>query len=213
MATSNFCAVNTSRIFAFGSNKYITQEDIDANDWPQEWLGDFNEEQTRWDYEWTIDDVTEDLQRQGWQKCDKGDSMAYTTDSMIYGGVEIELTLYAQVNGGYYEGACFDLDGYLKVYDLSHGRGLLVDKYDMFGDYVPDRDTVINDDWTGYAGLNHLQADNIIKHLQAKIDDMCREAEMAFSRNCEHELYTAWHASNGETGYGEMSKRMCEDVA
>lgn len=34
MATCNFNVNNVSRVFAFGMNKYISQEDIDANDWP-----------------------------------------------------------------------------------------------------------------------------------------------------------------------------------
>lgn len=58
MATCNFCANNVSRVFAFGMNKYISQEDIDANDWPSEYLGQYDDDRTRDDYRYEEKNIT-----------------------------------------------------------------------------------------------------------------------------------------------------------
>lgn len=216
MATSNFGTVNTSRYFAFGTNKYITQEDIDANDWPQDWLGDFDQDLTDRDCEYTIDGVVDELMKHGWQdcttgRCCDGDTIAHKDVTLHVGGCSIDLHIEACIRGGYYEGACFDFNGDIKVYD-----GYGEESYEgwMFrDDYDFDESDVIKYNWTGRPGLSALQAKNIIKHLRAKIDELCREAELVFSRNCEHELFVAWHASNGETEYQEEKTRLCEDVA
>lgn len=130
MATCNFNANNVSRVFAFGMNKYISQEDIDANDWPDEYLNRYDEDLTRWDYEFEVENVIQDLQAQGWNDVSTG-----------------------------------------KYYD---------------GDEIAEK---------------------------AVSERLRLEAETVFSRNCEHELFVAWRAFNGETGYREANKRICDGSA
>lgn len=213
MATCNFYANNVSRVFAFGMNKYITQEDIDANDWLNEYLDQYDEDRTREDYHYEIDNVIADLQAQGWDDVSAGkyyadEKIAEKIVSLVYGGAEIDITIYAKINGGYYEGACFDVDGKIEVNTYHSGTF----EYDLFGEYIPDVRDVCNDSWTDRPGLDHLQAANIIKRLEAETERLRMEAEMAFSRNCEHELFVAWCAFNGETGYKEANKRICDGM-
>lgn len=214
MATCNFYANNVSRVFAFGMNKYISQEDIDANDWPDEYLDQYDDDRTRYDYRYEIDNVISDLQDQDWDdvstgKYYAGEKIARKIVSLVYGGASIDITIYAQINGGYYEGACFDVDGKIEV--LNDG-GTVMDEYDLFGEYTPNVCDVCDDSWTGRPGLDHLQAENIIKRLEAEIERLRMEAEIVFSRNCEHELFVAWRAFNGETGYKEANKRICDGM-
>jgi hypothetical protein len=216
MATSNFGTVNTSRYFAFGSNKYITQEDIDANDLPQERLGDFDQDFTEMEREDTINCVVVELMEHGWQdcttgRCCDGETIADKEVTLNVGGCTIELCIEACICSGYYDGACFDLKGNIKVYDgegeESYEGWMFYDGYDF------DESDVIEFNWTGRAGLSKLQAKNIIKRLRAKIEELRREAELAFSRNCEEEYIYIGHFDNGEA-LGEYCKaRLCEEVA
>lgn len=43
MSAPNFAIPTASRIYAFGMNKYIDQDTIDANNYPQELLGQYDE--------------------------------------------------------------------------------------------------------------------------------------------------------------------------
>lgn len=213
MATCNFNANNVSRVFAFGMNKYISQEDIDANDWPDEYLNRYDEDLTRWDYEFEVENVIQDLQAQGWNdvstgKYYDGDEIAEKAVSLVYGGAELDITICAKINGGYYEGSCFDVDGKIEVMT---DAGTF--EYDLFGEYTPDVRDVCGDSWTGRPGLDHLQAENIIKRLEAETERLRLEAETVFSRNCEHELFVGGGAFNGETGYREANKRICDGSA
>lgn len=72
--------------------------------------------------------------------------------------------------------------------------------------------SVVDDNWTGNAGLDHLQAKNIIKKLNAIIEDLRNEAEYVFSCYCGEELAVAYHCSNGETGYSRIGKRLYQEV-
>ena len=83
-------------------------------------------------------------------------------------------------------------------------------EYDMFDDF--DESYVIEDNWTGNAGLDHLQAKNIINKLNSIIEDLRNEAEYVFSCNCSEELAVAYHCSNGETGYNRIEKRLYQEV-
>ena len=50
MGAINFYNGNASRIYAFGMNKYVKQEDIDDNELEDIEVGDFSEDLTRWSY-------------------------------------------------------------------------------------------------------------------------------------------------------------------
>ena len=80
MAAPNFYKRNASRYFCFGRQHYTTQEDIDANDWPQELLGQLDEDQTQWDYEAAKDYLLEELKKAGyWEPEGRYDRLDYET--------------------------------------------------------------------------------------------------------------------------------------
>lgn len=207
MATPNFCMANCSRYFVIGSNKYITQDDIDANDWDQDLLGQFDDDLTYVDFEEEKEDIICGLKAIGWHRSN-GDEIAYRNEDVYYGGCQISLEITAEINLGYYDGACMDFGGKVTVYDRD---GYQVDTYDMFGNYASDEDTVTADNWTGIQGLSNIQAANIIRHLESVIDSLKNEAEKVFSQFAEYELYCAWIAGNGEAGYREAPTRLCEE--
>ena len=209
MATPNFHTANCSRYFVIDTPKYITQEAIDANGWPQEWLGEYDEEQTNFDCMCAVDNIVYGLRQFGWDRSN-GDEIAYKNEEVYYGGCQISLEITAEINSGYYDGACMDFGGKVTVYDRD---GYQVDTYDMFGNYAPDEDTVRDDNWTGLQGLSNIQAANIIRHMSAIIDDMKNEAEKVFSEYAEHELFLDWIAGNGEAGYSEAPTRLCDEKA
>ncbi len=209
MATPNFNMANCSRYFVIGTSKYITQDDINANDWDQDMSGQYDEDQTYIDFEDEKENIVCGLKSIGWDRSN-GDEIAYKTKEVYYGGCQISLEITAEINSGYYEGACMDFGGKVTVYDRD---GYQVDTYDMFGNYAPDEDTVSADNWTGRQGLSNIQAANIIRHMSDIIDDLKNEAEKVFSQYAEHELFCAWHASNGEAGYSEVPTRLCDEKA
>lgn len=214
MATCNFCINNVSAYYTIGKNKYYTQEDIDENELDPELLGQFDELQTEDDYEYFKSRVQEGLKAHGWessadwcQDVSKWNGDAYIlgekTISVPYGGCEISLTIQALCRPGYYEAACLDLDGSIEVSDREGWD--VGQKYDMFGTYVPDESCVVNDDWTGSAGLNKLQAKNIIRKMEAIIEDLKNDAEIIFSQECELECGLYARFGNGEAWYSKVS--------
>ena len=209
MATPNFHTANCSRYFVIDTPKYITQEAIDANGWPQEWLGEYDEEQTNFDCMCAVDNIVYGLRQFGWDRSN-GDEIAYKNEEVYYGGCQISLEITAEINSGYYEGACMDLGGKVTVYDRD---GYQVNTYDMFGPYAPNECDIVDDNWTGRQGLSNIQAVNIIRHMSAIIDDMKNEAEKVFSEYAEHELFLDWIAGNGEAGYSEAPTRLCDEKA
>ena len=128
MATANFASVNTSKIFAFGANKYITQEDIDANDWPQEWLGQFDECQTQSDAEWCQESAVSMLKEKGWDDSEgwdgdrnyPGSNIAEKTVCVVVCGLSLDIKVTAKTVSGYYSGATFDWDGNDVTYLFTH---------------------------------------------------------------------------------------------
>lgn len=206
MATSNFYMENCSRFFVLGTAKYYTQEDIDANEMEPEMLGEYDADGTEFNYECERDNILEGLEAIGW-KAGEGNTLATYTENFLYGGCEFSLTLQAQINSGYYEGACMDFDGTLTVYD---NNGEEVNEYDAFGRYVPTEDDVREDNWTGLQGLSNMQAHNIIKYISFIIAERTNQAEKVFSQFAEHELTLAGRFGNGEALYNEVEKRLCE---
>lgn len=215
MATCNFYNENCSRYFVIGMNRYFTKEDVEECDLDPELEGEFDEFGTETDYEDSKQNIVSGLQAKGWQDYDgyEGDArvIAYKDKSLVYGGCEISLEIKALVRSGYYEGACMDLSG--KVTIVSAGDYWTGSpEYDMFDDGEFSEISVVDDNWTGNAGLNHLQAKNIIKKLNAIIEDLKIEAEYAFSRGCEREMFQAYHCSNGETGYFNIQKKLYQEM-
>ena len=213
MATCNFYNENCSRYFVFGMNRYFTKEDVEECDLDPEIEGEFDELGTETDYAFAKQNIVSGLRKKGWQDYDgyEGDArvIAYKDKSLVYGGCEISLEIKALVRSGYYEGACMDLSG--KVSIVSAGDYWTGSpEYDMFDDF--DESYVIDDNWTGNAGLDHLQAKNIIKKLNSIIEDLKIEAEYAFSRGCEREMFQAYHCSNGETGYFNIQKKLYQEM-
>ena len=213
MATCNFMSANCTRYFAIGMNRYFTKEDVEEYDLDPELEGEFDEFGTETDYEDSKQNIISGLQEKGWDDFDgyEGDAcvIASKDKSLVYGGCEISLEIKALVRSGYYEGACMDLSG--KVTIVSAGDYWTGSpEYDLFDDF--DESYVIDDNWTGNAGLDHLQAKNIIKKLNAIIEDLKIEAEYAFSRGCEREMFQAYHCSNGETGYFNIQKKLYQEM-
>lgn len=213
MATGNFYNANCSRYFVFGMNRYYTKEDVEECDLDPELEGEFDELGTETDYDFAKQNIVSGLQANGWEDCDEyeGDArvIAYKDKSLVYGGCEISLEIKALVRSGYYEGACMDLSGKVTI-DSAGDYWTGSPEYDLFDDF--DESYVIDDNWTGNAGLDHLQSKNIIKKLNSIIEDLKIEAEYAFSRGCEREMFQAYHCSNGETGYFNIQKKLYQEM-
>ena len=213
MATCNFYNENCSRYFAIGMNRYFTKEDVEECDLDPEIEGEFDEFGTETDYEDSKQNIISGLQEKGWDDFNgyEGDAcvIASKDKSLVYGGCEISLEIKALVRPGYYEGACMDLSGKVTI-DSAGDYWTGSPEYDLFDGF--DESDVIEDNWTGNAGLDHLQAKNIIKKLNSIIEDLRNEAEYVFSCNCSEELAVAYHCSNGETGYNRIEKRLYQEV-
>lgn len=213
MATGNFYNANCSRYFVFGMNRYYTKEDVEECNLDPEIEGELDELGTEADYDFAKQNIVSGLQAKGWDDCDEYEDdarvIAYKDKSLVYGGCEISLEIKALVRSGYYEGACMDLSG--KVTIVSAGDYWTGSpEYDLFDDF--DESYVIDDNWTGNAGLDYLQAKNIIKKLKSIIEDLRNESEYVFSCYCGEELAVAYHCSNGETGYSRIGKRLYQEV-
>ena len=213
MATCNFMSANCTRYFAIGMNRYFTKEDVEEYDLDPELEGEFDEFGTETDYEDSKQNIISGLQEKGWDDYDgyEGDArvIAYKDESLVYGGCEISLEIKALVRSGYYEGACMDLSGKVTI-DSAGDYWTGSPEYDLFDDF--DESYVIDDNWTGNAGLDHLQAKNIINKLNSIIEDLKIEAEYAFSSGCEREMFQAYHCSNGEAGYFNIQKKLYKEM-
>ena len=173
MATCNFYNENCSRYFVFGMNQYYTKEDVEEYDLDPEVEGEFDELGTEADYDFAKQNIVSGLQEKGWEDSDgyEGDAcvIASKDKSLVYGGCEISLEIKALVRSGYYEGACMDLSGKVTI-DSAGDYWTGSPEYDLFDGF--DESDVIDDNWTGNAGLDHLQAKNIIKKLNSIIEDL-----------------------------------------
>lgn len=215
MAAANFFNANCTRYFVLGMNKYYTKEDVEANEMAPELVGEFDEVQTEFDYQTEKENIVSELQKKGWEDFDgyEGEAqvIAYKNKTLVYGGCKISLEINALVRSGYYEGACMDLSGKV-IIDSAGDYWTGSPEYDMFDDGEFSEISVVDDDWTGNPGLDHLQAKNIINKLNSLIEDLKIEAEYAFSRGCEREMFQAYHCSNGEAGYFNIQKKLYKEM-
>ena len=216
MSTPNFALKNASRYFVFGTPVYYTQEDIDANELDQDLLDHFDEIGTEVNYEAGKENVALELKANGWhdiEECD-GDRSYPTivfsekTKTISFGSTSVDITVQAGCTPGYYEAANFEWFANIKTYRK-------VDYYFETCDYDYNdltADDVIDDNWLDNKGLSKIHAARIIRKIEAVIDDLKNEAELAFSKCCDEEMFCAWQAFNGEAGYSKAGTRLWQEV-
>lgn len=216
MSTPNFALKNASRYFVFGMPVYYTQEDIAENGLDQDLLGEIDELGTEFNYDADKDNVAYELKAKGWhdiEECDGDRSYTTTlfsakTVSIMCGDNTLYITIQAGCTSGYYQAANFDWFVNIKTYRK-------VDYYYETCDYDYNdltADDVIRDNWYDNKGLSKIHAAHIIRKIEAVIDELKNEAEMAFSMYCDQEMYRAYLCSNGEAGYGRTDKRLWQEV-
>lgn len=216
MSTPNFALKNASRYFVFGMPVYYTQEDIAENGLYQDLLGEIDELGTEFNYDADKDNVAYELKAKGWhdiEECDGDRSYTTTlfsakTVSIMCGDNTLDITIQAGCTSGYYQAANFDWFVNIKTYRK-------VDYYYETCDYDYNdltADDVIRDNWYDNKGLSKIHAAHIIRKIEAVIDELKNEAEMAFSMYCDQEMYRAYLCSNGEAGYGRTDKRLWQEV-
>ena len=216
MSTPNFALKNASRYFVFGTPVYYTQEDIDANELDQDLLDHFDEIGTEVNYEAGQENVAWELEAKGWhdiEECD-GDLSYPTilfsekTKTISFGSTSVDIIVQAGCTSGYYEAANFDWFANIKTYRK-------VDYYYETCNYDYNdltADDVIDDNWLDNNGLSKIHAARIIRKIEAVIDDLKNEAELAFSKCCDEEMYCAYQCFNGEAGYSRTGKRLWQEV-
>ena len=211
MSTPNFALKNASRYFVLGMPVYYTQEYIDENGLDQELLGKYDEFGTEANYYDVKHNVAYELKAKGWHDIDEFDGdRSYPThlfvqkaESFFCGDTPIDVIIKAGCTSGYYEAANFDW--FIKVRIDCDNSAL----------YEPDElepDDVISQNWYGNRGLSTIHAAHVIRKIQAIIDDLKNEAELAFSMYCDEEMYCTWIASNGEAGYDRTGKRLWQEL-
>lgn len=216
MSTPNFALKNASRYFVFGMPVFYTQEEIDKYELDQDLLGEFDELNTEIHYDDDKKNVASDLETKGWHdisECD-GDRSYPTslfsekTVSIMCGDTPVDITIKAGCTSGYYQAANFDWFASVRVHGTIDGW------YETF-EYEHDEleaDDVIRDNWYDNKGLSKIHAARIIRKIEAIIDDLKNEAELAFSMYCDEEMYCTFRAFNGEAGYSKTGKRLWQEV-
>ena len=216
MSTPNFALKNASRYFVFGTPQYYTQEDIDANELDQDLLDHFDEIGTEVNFEAGKENVACELKAKGWhdiEECD-GDCgypttlFSEKTKTISFGNTSVDITVQAGCTSGYYEAANFDWFANIKTYRK-------VDYYYETCNYDYNdltADDVIDDNWLDNNGLSKIHAARIIRKIDAIIDELKNEAELAFSMYCDEEMFCAWQAFNGEAGYSKAGTRLWKEV-
>ena len=216
MSTPNFALKNASRYFVFGTPVYYTQEDIDANELDQDLLDHFDEIGTEVNFEAGKENVACKLKANGWHDIDECDGdrsypttlFSEKTKTISFGSTSVDITVQAGCTSGYYEAANFDWFANIKTYRK-------VDYYYETCDYDYNdltADDVIDDNWLDNNGLSKIHAARIIRKIEAVIDDLKNEAELAFSMYCDEEMFCAWQAFNGEAGYSKAGTRLWQEV-
>lgn len=216
MSTPNFSLKNASRFFVFGMPVYYTQEDIDENELDQNLLGMYDELETEANNEADKANVAGELKAKGWhdiEECDGDRSYPTTlfsekTKTICFGDTEVYVTMQAGCTSGYYEAAIFDWSAKIEV------SGMIEGWHETF-EYEHDEltaDDVIRDNWYDNKGLSKIHAAHIIRKIEAIIDDLKNEAELAFSMYCDEEMYCTFLAFNGEAGYSKIGKRLWQEV-
>ena len=211
MSTPNFALKNASRYFVFGMPVYYTQEDIDENGLDQDLLGKYDELSTECHYEDDKQNVAYELKAKGWHNIDKCDGdrsypthfFSEKTKTIKCGDNRLDITIQAGCTSGYYQAANFDWFVNVRV-DCDDSALYDPDELEAYD--------VIRDNWYGNRGLSTIHAARIIRKIQAIIDDLKNEAELAFSMYCDEEMYCAWRAFNGEAGYRRIEKRLWQEM-
>ena len=216
MSTPNFALKNASRYFVLGMPVYYTQEDIDENGLDQELLDKYDEFGTEANYYDVKHNVAYELKAKGWHNIDECDGdrscptslFAEKTKTILFGSTSVDITMQAGCTSGYYQAANFDWFAKVKVSGEINGW------YETF-EYEPDEleaDDVISDNWYDNKGLSKIHAAHIIRKIEAIIDELKNEAELAFSKYCDEEMYRAYLCSNGEACYGRTDKLLWQEV-
>lgn len=216
MSTPNFALKNASRYFVLGMPVYYTQEEIDERELDQDLLGEFDEMGTESLFQDTQHNVAYELKAKGWhdiEECD-GDRSYPTslfsekTKTISFGNTSVDITIQAGCTAGYYEAANFDWFATVKA------DGMIEGWHETFEyDYDElEADDVINDNWLDNKGLSKIHAAHIIRKIEAIIDELKNEAELAFSMYCDEEMYCAYQCSNGEAGYDRTGKRLWQEI-
>ena len=216
MSTPNFALKNASRYFVLGMPVYYTQEDIDENELDQDLLGEYDELDTEANYEADKENVACELNAKGWNDIEECDGDRYypttlfseKTKTFWFGSTSIDITIQAGCTSGYYEAANFDWFANIKTYRK-------VDYYYETCNYDYNdltADDVIDDNWLDNNGLSKIHAARIIRKIDAIIDELKNEAELAFSMYCDEEMFCAWQAFNGEAGYSKAGTRLWQEV-
>lgn len=216
MSTPNFALKNASRYFVFGMPVYYTQEDIDENGLDQELLGKYDEFDTEANYYSDKENVAHALKAKGWhdiEECDGDRScptslFAEKTKTILFGSTSVDITMQAGCTSGYYEAANFDWFASVKVFGLIDGWN---EEFDYEADELQPYD-VIRDNWYDNKGLSKIHASHIIRKIEAIIDELKNEAELAFSKYSDEEMYRAYLCSNSEAGYSRTGKRLWQEV-
>lgn len=185
MSTPNFALKNASRYFVFGMPVFYTQEEIDERELDQDLLGEYDELDTEAYYEADKENVACELKAKGWNDIEECDGDRYypttlfseKTKTFWFGSTSIDITIQAGCTSGYYEAANFDwfakvkvsgmIDGYIETFEYEHDE--------------LEADDVIRDNWYDNKGLSKIHAAHIIRKIEAVIDELKNEAEMAFS--------------------------------
>ena len=211
MSTPNFALKNASRYFVLGMPVYYTQEDIDENGLDQDLLGHYDEIRTEDNYYNDKGNVAHELKTKGWRDIDECDGdrnyptrfFAQKIESFFCGDTQIDVIIKAGCTAGYYDAANFDW--FVKV---------RID-YDDSASYEPDElepDDVISQNWYGNRGLSKIHAAHVIRKIEAIIDDLKNEAELAFSMYCDEEMGLTCIFSNGEAIYDKTGKRLWQEL-
>lgn len=216
MSTPNFALKNASRYFVLGKPVYYTQEEIDERELDQDLLGEFDEIGTESLFQDTQHNVAYELKAKGWHDIDECDGdrsypttlFSEKTKTISFGNTSVDITIQAGCTAGYYEAANFDWFATVKA------DGMIEGWHETFEyDYDElEADDVINDNWLDNKGLSKIHAAHIIRKIEAIIDELKNEAELAFSMYCDEEMYCTWIASNGEAGYDRTGKRLWQEV-
>lgn len=216
MSTPNFASPNASRFFVYATPYYITQEDIDANGWEQDCLGQYDDDLTRLYAEAAELNVTSELQEKGWHEIQEysrdrdfpSTFFAEKTEEIYCGDTRVEITVQAGSTSGYYSAANFDWFASAKTYRK-------VDYYYETWEYEHNdltAEDVIRDDWFDNQGLSKIHASRVIRKIEAIIDRLKNEAELAFSKYCDEEMYCEWIAGNGEAAYSRTRRRLWQEM-
>lgn len=216
MSTPNFALKNASRFFVFGTPVYYTQEKIDEYGLDQDLLGEYDELDTEANYDADKENVAYELKEKGWHDIEERDGDRYYPTSLFSekmasincGDNSIDITIKAGCTSGYYQAANFDWFVNVKTCRK-------VDYYYETCDYDYNdltADDVIRDDWYENKGLSKIHAAHILRKIESIIDDLKNEAELAFSKYCDEEMYCIFLAFNGEAGYSKTGKRLWQEV-